>query len=99
MFELKPIVSDEAASYARVSTVQQGEDGTSLATQQAANHAMAERLGFKINPKFDWLEQASSADNSRAKFIALQGVVSERLAPAVFVFSPDRLARDPLVLL
>ena len=99
MLEINSIVSDEAASYARVSTVQQEEDGTSLATQQAANHAMAQRLGFKINPKFDWLEQASSADNSRPKFIGLQGVVSERLVAAVFAFSPDRIARDPLELL
>ena len=89
----------KASSYARVSSRRQEEDGTSLFTQQSANHALAERLGFVIPPEFDWLERASGADNSRPMFLEQQHVVTRRLVSAVFVYSSDRLARDPLVLL
>jgi len=85
-------MSDAAGSYARVASQQEGD--TSLLTQQAANHALAEKLGYKIPPEFDWLEQASGIDPTRPGFLALEAAVARRIISAVFVDRPDRIARD-----
>ena len=90
-------MSDVAASYARVAT--QGPGDTSLLTQQAVNRALAQNLGYKIPLAFDWLEQGSGLDPTRSKFLALQDAVARRLISAVFVRSPDRLARNRLVVM
>lgn len=85
-------MSDVAASYARTAT--QGEGDTSLLTQQAANHALAEQLGYKIPLAFDWVEQASGIDPIRPGFLALEDAVARRLISAVFVRDADRISRD-----
>ena len=72
---------------------------TSLLTEQAANRALAEKLGYKIPLAFDWLEQGSGLNATRCGFLALQDTVARRLISAVFVRDADRISRDIRTLL
>ena len=90
-------MSDLAASYARTATQEEGD--TSLLTQQAANHALAQKLGYQIPVACDWLEQGSGIDATRPGFLALEDAVARRLISAVVVRDASRIARDHLILL
>ena len=87
------------ATYERVSTTQQGQDGTSLDTQHAANLAKAAVVGCQVPAQFELSDVASGADPNRPGFVQLQELVARRMVGAVFVYSADRLARDTLTVL
>ena len=85
-----------AGLYGRVSTKRQGEEGTSLTTQEAKCQAFAVDSGFTVSSDYVIFEQGSGADPLRPGFLKLQHAVAEHLVDAVIVYSHDRLARDPL---
>ncbi len=91
--------SRKAFLYGRVSTVRQGEEGTSLTTQEDSCRALAAQHGFTVVSEHAIFEQGSGADPLRPGFLKLQHAVETHLVNAVIVYSHDRLARDPLDLL
>ena len=85
-----------AVSFSRVSTRQQGERGTSLETQEAANVARAEALGYQVPERFRLREVASAPDINRVVLAQLYRLVANHEAQCVVVYETDRLARDPI---
>ena len=86
------------ASYSRISGLSQ-EQGTSLDTQSAGCRRLMESVGYHGVPVDDLREQGSGADPDRPVFLELCRRISDGVYDAVFVYSPDRLARDPLALM
>ena len=96
---MPPVDADRnGAIYGRVSTSQQ-EEGTSLDTQEEGCLNLAESVGCPVDDRFIWREQGSGADRHRTGFRELQMLIESRAFTDVFVFAPDRIARDPLDLL
>ncbi len=89
----------EYALYARVSTDQQESDGTSLETQVELSRAEAGILGFPGNPKFVWKDSVSGIYLERPGLNEMRHAVANNLVDAVIVYKPDRLARDPFIIL
>ena len=85
--------------YGRVSTKKQGEEGTSLTTQEELCRASAVDNGYVTPPEFVVFEQGSGANSLRPGFLKLQQAVAERLVDVVIVLSHDRLARDPVAMM
>ena len=85
-----------AASFARVSTPDQGEKGTSLDTQEAANVARAEALGYTVPERYRLRQVASGGDTNPARLAQLYRLVANREVQCVVVYETDRLARDPI---
>lgn len=85
-----------AASFARVSTPDQGEKGTSLDTQEAANVARAEALGYRVPERYRLRQVASGGDTNPARLAELYRFVANREVQCVVVYETDRLARDPI---
>ena len=87
------------AIYLRVSTSQQERDGTSLETQFEGCATKAELDGETVDAAYVYREQWTGADLDRPQLGLLRQVVRERKIRVLYIFSPDRLARDPLHLL
>ena len=85
------------AGYARVSTAQQEDDGTSLETQEMGIRSLAAEINVPI--VFMLREQGSGANRHRTKYVELQHLVRARVATDVFFHAGDRAARDPVDLL
>ena len=85
-------------SYARVSALSQ-EQGTSLDTQSAGCRRLMESVGYHGVPVDELRERGSGADADRPVFLEMCRRISDGVYNAVFVYSPDRLARDPLLLM
>ena len=85
-------------SYGRVSALSQ-ERGTSLDTQLAGCRRLMESVGYHGVPVDELRERGSGADADRPVFLEMCRRISDGVYNAVFVYSPDRLARDPLVLM
>jgi len=85
-----------AAIYARVSTSQQMEEGSSLESQVATLTRLASEKGCVVTPEFIFEEDWSGEDLERPQLDRLRTVVREGLVSAIFVYSNDRLSRDPL---
>ena len=81
--------------YARLSTTQQ-EEGTSLDTQIERCEAAALDLGYVVKPEFVWRESWTGTELARPVLDQVRQVVEAGSVDAVVVYSPDRLARDPL---
>ena len=81
--------------YARLSTAQQ-EEGTSLETQIERCEAAALDLGYVVKPEFVWRETWTGTELERPVLDQVRQVVAAGSVDAVVVYSPDRLARDPL---
>ncbi|NQW22473.1 MAG: recombinase family protein [SAR202 cluster bacterium] len=86
------------AIYARVSTTQQME-GTSLETQTAACQQIAEQDGQRVAPDRVLNEQASGADTDRPMLTELRRLINEGKISRIYVYSPDRLCRNPFDLM
>ena len=86
------------AIYTRVSTAQQ-EGGTSLETQAAACQHIAELDGQPVMQEFVFREQASAADTDRWLLTDLRRLVREGKITKIYVYSPDRLCRNPFDLM
>jgi len=85
-----------AAIYARVSTSQQMEEGSSLESQVATLTQLASEKGYTVPSDFIFEEDWSGEDLERPQLDRLRTVAREGLISAIFVYCNDRLSRDPL---
>jgi site-specific DNA recombinase len=80
------------AVYCRVSTEKQGEDGTSLDTQEAGCRAYCTEQGWQVAAVYR--EQYSGFTRERPQLVALREAVRDREYDAVVVYAVDRLSRN-----
>ena len=85
--------------YRRTSTVEQGENNTSMETQDEECRKKAVELGYLNEPKYVLTEMESGAFMNRPTLGEMLEIVKERKVGLVVILNPDRLARDPLDLL
>jgi len=85
-----------AAIYARVSTSHQKEEGSSLESQVAALAQLASEAGYGVPREFVFEEDWSGEDLERPQLDRLRTVANGGLISAIFIYSNDRLSRDPL---
>ena len=88
-----------AAIYVRTSTLRQGEEGTSLETQEEQSRLKAIELGYEVDPAYIWREMESGAYTDRPGLNFMLQAVRNREVDIVIVYDHDRLSRDPLDLL
>jgi site-specific DNA recombinase len=79
-------------SYVRVSTVRQGQTGTSLTEQREAIRRYAERWGLSISEEF--AEQETAAKRGRPVFARMLSSLKARRASGVIMHKIDRSARN-----
>ena len=87
-----------AVAYPRVSGSVQ-EDGTSLDTQAAEMVKMASGIGYTIAPEDVLPEVGTGINVFRPMLDKIRGMADAREIDALFVYSTDRLSRDPVDLL
>ena len=85
--------------YVRVSTLRQMEHGTSLDTQQEECRRLIEYHGHHGVEVSVLRDQGSGADPDRTGFRELCRRIDEGECDALYVHTPDRLAREPVALL
>lgn len=85
----------QAAIYTRVSTDEQAQTGTSLATQEAACRAYCERAGWEV-VAVESDEGVSGATMVRPALARVIGLAESRAIGAVVILSIDRAARNTL---
>ena len=88
----------KAGIYIRVSTSQQ-EDGTSPETQEARCRIAAEMACYEVDQALIWQEQWTSIDLDRPKLNEVRQTARADLMSALFVYTPDRLTREPVHML
>ena len=88
-----------AGIYVRTSTVKQGEEGTSLETQEEQARLKAIELGYQVDPQHIWREMESGAYIDRPGLNLMLQAVQNREVDIVIVYDYDRLSRNPLDLL
>ena len=88
----------KGVGYPRVSGAIQG-DGTSLDTQAAAMVDLATSLGYEIAPEDMLPEVGSGVNLERPQLDKIRRMATARDFDALFVYTTDRLSRDPLDLL
>lgn len=79
-------------AYIRVSTVKQGERGSSLQEQQAAIESYAQRHGLTISRWFE--ERETAAKRGRAMFNTMLRALAKGEAAGVIIHKIDRSARN-----
>lgn len=79
-------------AYIRVSTVKQGEHGSSLQEQRAAIDAFAKRQGLAISEYFE--EQETAAKQGRTQFRKMLAALERGKAHGVIMHKIDRGARN-----
>jgi len=79
-------------AYVRVSTVRQGEHGSSLQEQKAAIEAYAARNGLQISAWFE--ERVTAAKQGRREFARLTAQLRAGKAEGVIIHKIDRSARN-----
>ncbi len=83
-----------AAFYARVSTAQQEQEQT-VASQLAAIERAASAMGLTVPPERRYLDEGVSGSRlDRPGLDALRDAAADGLLDLVFVYCPDRLARN-----
>lgn len=85
-----------AAIYARVSTREQREEGSSLASQIDACLGRAEAGGYRVPEHLRMEEDWTGTTLDRPRLNELRESVRRREINALFCYSTDRLARDPI---
>lgn len=80
--------------YARVSSREQKDHGTSLPSQIAAMKAWAEEHGFE--PRYEFSEDWTGTQLDRPKLDEIKRLAQAREIEAVLIYSWDRLARDTI---
>jgi len=85
-----------AAVYCRVSTENQEQEGSSLSSQRDYCLRKAYDLGYDVPEYFIFSEVFSGADTDRPKLNELRSLVKSHTVDAVFCYSTDRLARNPI---
>src|SRR6266550_9282504 len=84
---MKPVFA-----YIRVSTVKQGEHGSSLQEQRSAIEMYAKRHELSIIQWFE--EQETAAKRGRRLFNEMLGLLQKRRADGVIIHKVDRSARN-----
>ena len=79
-------------AYIRVSTVKQGEHGSSLQEQRGAIEAYSQRHGLTITAWFE--EQETAAKQGRKEFARLTSLLRHGKASGVIIHKIDRSARN-----
>jgi site-specific DNA recombinase len=79
-------------SYIRVSTIRQGQTGTSLAEQREAIQRYAERWGLSIEREFE--EKETAAKRGRPMFAQMMKALKQGRASGVVIHKIDRSARN-----
>jgi DNA invertase Pin-like site-specific DNA recombinase len=82
----------EYFAYIRVSTVKQGERGSSLQEQRSAIEAFASRNALRINSWFE--EKETAAKGGRAVFANMMSELERKRAHGVIIHKIDRSARN-----
>ena len=85
-------------AYARITSVAQA-DGTSLDMQAAEMVRLANEMGYGIDPGDVLREIASGASLDRPQLYKIRRMAAAGEFDALFVYSIDRLSRDPVDLL
>ena len=85
--------------YVRTSTIRQGEEGTSLETQEEQAKLKATELGYQVDPACIWRDMESGAYMDRPGLNMMLLAVQNRRVDIVFVYAHDRLSRKPVDLL
>ena len=80
-----------AAIYLRVSTRSQGEEGTSLDTQEDECLRFAKERGCEVPLDFILREVASGADSNRPLLSQVRQLAREGHIDCLIVYQPDRL--------
>ncbi len=88
-----------AAIYCRVSTEDQGREGTSLQSQLEGCHNKGHELGSDVPEELALLETYSGLTLDRPKLAQLRQWVRNREVDVVIAYSLDRLSRDPVHLI
>src|SRR5215212_10420337 len=85
------------AVYLRVSTERQEDEGSSLATQEAACRRFALDQGGSVNDRHIYRETFSGAELwERPKLSQMREAVRRNEVDAVVCYAIDRLSRDPV---
>jgi DNA invertase Pin-like site-specific DNA recombinase len=79
-------------SYIRVSTVRQGQTGTSLVEQREAIHRYARRWSLDLVQEFE--ERETAAKSGRPVFLKMLTALKQRKAVGVIIHKIDRSARN-----
>ena len=85
-----------AVVYVRTSTLRQGEEGTSLVTQEEQAVLKAIELGYQVDPEYIWRDMESGAHMDRANLSRMRQAVRNREVDIVIVYDHDRLSREPV---
>jgi site-specific DNA recombinase len=83
-----------AAIYCRVSTEDQGENGTSLDSQLSACLNKAKELGHEVPEAYIFKETYSGLTIDRPKLTDLRKLAKDGRFGVIIVYSPDRLSRE-----
>jgi site-specific DNA recombinase len=87
-------VSQRAALYARVSTARQEQEQT-VASQVEALLKVATAMGLTVPPALRYIDEGiSGARLDRPGLDALRDAAADGLVDIVFIYCPDRLARN-----
>ena len=90
----QPTIGQRAAIYARVSSEQQAEGGT-IASQVAALEERLQRDGLNLDPEWRFLDDGYSGSTLvRPALERLRDAVASGAIDRLYVYSPDRLARQ-----
>jgi site-specific DNA recombinase len=82
--------------YARVSTKEQREQGTSLDSQKIACLDKARQLGYEIPEANIFLEDWTGADLDRPQLNKARNLIKQKEIDGLLCYSTDRLARNPI---
>jgi site-specific DNA recombinase len=86
-----------AAIYVRVSTAAQGEEGSSLGTQETACRSHAAIQGYTVDEAHVYRETFSGTQLwERPELTRLRAAIRERQVEALVCYAIDRLSRDPV---
>lgn len=85
-----------AAIYCRVSTEDQGREGTSLQSQKEACLNKAHELGYQVSEEHILSEIYSGAELDRPELGKVRSLMKQQEIQAVLCHSTDRLARNPI---
>ena len=89
----------QAGIIVRVSTPYQGQEGTSLETQEERCRAAANNDGYEVKPEHVWRCIESGANmNRRGLEMALQAVREGKIKK-LYAYTYDRITRDPVDML
>jgi len=83
-----------AAIYCRVSTEDQGREGTSLQSQLEACKKLAHDRGFEVREEYIIMETYSGLSLDRPDLTKLRGWLQAGEVNAVVIYSSDRFSRD-----